>query len=286
MLGIVACHFNPCGYKKNVENYHRFRDALKKPVTVVELSFNGEFIEPDAIQVQGDIRKNCLWQKERLLNLAIGQLPEAVTRVAWIDADLIFANPDMIQQAEELLEEHDVVQLCEKFHHTDRDGRVIRSLETEGWKAQNRPDDRSYHHPGGCWAANRSVIKNGLYDRDIIGGADTSLVRLWSGDPEKRYIGSHKTPKLEADYLAWAAGQPKLNIGYVPGDALHMWHGDTDQRAYRQRFAILANGGFDPETDIFVNDAGIWEWSETEERRKIQMQNGMRKYFIKRREDG
>ena len=41
---------------------------------------------------------NTLWQKERLLNIAIENLPKTVEKVMWLDSDLIFLNDDWVAE--------------------------------------------------------------------------------------------------------------------------------------------------------------------------------------------
>ena len=41
---------------------------------------------------------NTLWQKERLLNIAIENLPNTVEKVMWLDSDLIFLNDDWVAE--------------------------------------------------------------------------------------------------------------------------------------------------------------------------------------------
>lgn len=49
------------------------------------------------LRVRGDER-HVLWQKERLLNLAIDSLPADVDAVAWLDADLIWFNHGWVEE--------------------------------------------------------------------------------------------------------------------------------------------------------------------------------------------
>lgn len=282
MLALVTCHFNPCGYTQNVENYYRFRKALNRPMTVVELSFDGSYLESDSIRIRGDINKHCMWQKERLLNIGIESLPDKYDKVAWIDADIQFFRPDWFEEAEKALQHHDVVQLVGKLHHTDANGGIVKSVETEGWKMQHDPSSNKYYHPGGCWAARREVISRGLYDKDIIGGGDSALFYAWSGTPENKYAEFEEIPELKKDYVHWAAKQKILDIGYVPGDGAHFWHGAESNRRYLERYMSLQLGDFDPENDIFINADGIWEWA-TE---KPLLHNSLQRYFIGRNEDG
>ena len=53
---------------------------------------------------------NTLWQKERLLNIALENLPHTVTKVMWLDSDLIFLNDDWVIETSEMLDRFPVVQ--------------------------------------------------------------------------------------------------------------------------------------------------------------------------------
>ena len=57
---------------------------------------------PDVIQVRGP---DVLWQKERLLNIAVSRLPARARKVAWLDGDLLFADPDWAGETARLLDD-------------------------------------------------------------------------------------------------------------------------------------------------------------------------------------
>ena len=73
----ITCYFNPIGYRRRLENYRVFRQRLKLPLVAVELSFDKRFelAAGDAeilVQVHSP---SILWQKERLLNVALKSVP-------------------------------------------------------------------------------------------------------------------------------------------------------------------------------------------------------------------
>jgi hypothetical protein len=79
----------------------------------VELSFDDHFEleETDAdilIQISGGA---VLWQKERLLNVAIQSVPPAVGHIARIDGDVIFERTNWMDEAQTQLKDFKVVQL-------------------------------------------------------------------------------------------------------------------------------------------------------------------------------
>ena len=61
-----------------------------------------------------------MWQKERLLNIALGAVPDDVEDVAWIDCDLVFESRDWPQAAKQALKSDNVIQLFSEVRYLDR----------------------------------------------------------------------------------------------------------------------------------------------------------------------
>ena len=78
----ITSYFDSCGSGVRLANYKAFREQLEVPLVTVELSFDGSFaLEPDDAEVliqlsDGDV----LWQKERLLNVALKASPGRLRR--------------------------------------------------------------------------------------------------------------------------------------------------------------------------------------------------------------
>src|SRR5262249_52820406 len=99
-----------------------FRERLHAPLLAIELSYNNgyELQEGDAeilVQVRGGA---VLWQKERLLNVALAALPETCRYVAWVDCDILFEVDDWTQSLSSLLERFMIVQLFKDKHYLCR----------------------------------------------------------------------------------------------------------------------------------------------------------------------
>lgn len=96
-LGLIATFFNPAGYRTKRVNYDRFRAPLDDAglrLVVVECGFGDATFDLPAGEGVFHVRgRDVMWQKERLLNLALARLPAGCTKVAWLDADLLFENP-------------------------------------------------------------------------------------------------------------------------------------------------------------------------------------------------
>lgn len=277
-LEIICCHFNPSNYNNLRHNYWTFREALNADLTTVELSYTSQFEIPDAIQIKGD-RSHIMWQKERLLNIAIERSTSEY--LAWVDADLIFQNPHWINETLLKLQEFPVVQLFESVTDLDANGNTIRTSlgdayghisGVEGWK-----------RPGGAWAARREVLQHGLPDAHILGSGDAMLLSAWRGRWRhpllKRLNQNWKQHHLR--YAAKVYPLVRNQIGYVSGNCLHLHHGSKENRNYVGRTTYLTDHDFDPSTDICLDENGLWKWNSD----KPEMHQLVRDYFSQRRED-
>src|SRR5688572_25463381 len=113
----ITCYFNPCGYRNRKIAYERFAAGLDKqhvPLWTIEAALDGDaFVIPEngrVVRVRFPA-EGWLWQKERLLNILVRQLPPHIGKVAWIDCDLLFHNPQWGMLAEAALDTWPVVQL-------------------------------------------------------------------------------------------------------------------------------------------------------------------------------
>jgi hypothetical protein len=96
-LWVIAAYYNPHGYQTRAHNYALFATSLARsgiPLLTVECAFGDEpFVLSDSATVLKLRCQSVLWQKERLLNVAIATLPPTCTKVAWLDADILFERP-------------------------------------------------------------------------------------------------------------------------------------------------------------------------------------------------
>src|SRR5262249_46941224 len=90
-LWAISSYFNPAGFRRKLANYRLFRERLIVPLVTVELAYgpNFQLTEGDAdvlVQIRG---RDVMWQKERLLNLALQALPGECKNVVALDCDII-----------------------------------------------------------------------------------------------------------------------------------------------------------------------------------------------------
>ncbi len=118
-LWAITCYFNPMRYRRRLSNFRLFRKHLNIPLVAVELAYGEEFElhEQDAevlIQLRGGA---LLWQKERLLNVALLAVPSSCRRFAWLDCDILFGNADWAHTANSLLDRFSLIQLFKQVHY-------------------------------------------------------------------------------------------------------------------------------------------------------------------------
>ncbi|MEK6893342.1 MAG: hypothetical protein AABX07_04010, partial [Nanoarchaeota archaeon] len=180
----ITAFFNPAHYKNKYQNYKIFREQSKKQglkLIAVELAFKGadfELKKGDAekiIRVRSD---SIMWQRERLLNIALSHLPKKCNKFAWLDADLIFKNPFWIKKTSDLLEDYKIVQLFQYVfllneNKFDAHGRIENGEKGIGEVYNEKTNLNLKPYSGFAWAARKSVFKKiGFYDKMVLGSGD------------------------------------------------------------------------------------------------------------------
>ncbi len=284
-LAVVTCFFNFAGFKRPQSNLHRFLRQMKRDgvlVFGVEMSFDGRFLtigQPHWTQVVLDPKTQSLWQKEAALNLAAKSLPPEVTAVAWVDADVWFANPNWAPDTLDALQDHDIVQMFDTCHWTEEDGRVTESLPSCG-KSGLPPTGKA--HSGFAWAMRRELWDKagGLYPYVMSGGADSVMVatfqrrgfwsRVWC------HVGEDREPLIK-----WSAAFKGVSVGHTPGELYHEWHGSAKNRDYIGRAERLSS--FHVTRHLEFDKRGLLRWTEGAPDTIVKIAAD---YFPSRREDG
>lgn len=297
-LWAITCLFNPAGYCVRPKNYHRFRERLPLPLVTVELAYEDGFslAEGDAdilLRRTGGAR---LWQKEALLNIALEALPDECDAVVAIDADVVFREPAWTDLVAAALENYPIMQPYMNAYDVDGEGRELyhRQSASSMWPREDGrlkrmgPQDEvtgTHISNGLVWAARRDVLdRHGFYDGCIIGGGDTALICALSGSQEVVVDRHRMGIGQEERYRRWAdpvAEQIKGQVGFLPLDIEHLWHGKFENRLWMERHAKLRDAGFDPNADVRRRHDGVLQWA-TE---RPELHELVRSYFIGRQED-
>jgi hypothetical protein len=221
----ITTYFNLANGSRRRNNYHCFRRHISVPLLTVEWhpDRNFQLADGDAdvlLQIGGG---DLMWQKERLLNLAVAALPEHVKYVAWIDCDVLFDNSDWADGAKEMLAGSSVIQLFGEvgFPDANLSARLIDSprpsLDSADFRrvptrksffgtfgnlkegivrcdldrrfqveaiSSNNIMQRPAH--GFAWAAQSSFLRKiGFYDRCIVGTGDMLACYAFTGLAQK-----------------------------------------------------------------------------------------------------
>jgi hypothetical protein len=84
--------------------------------------------------------------------------------------------------------------------------------------------------------------------------------------------------------MDWQAGalKARTNLGYVRGSLLHHWHGPKAARKYVERWSIVVDNDFNPDTDLAYDSQGLLYLSNPN---KTKLRDDLRAYFRQRNED-
>jgi hypothetical protein len=303
----VTTYFNPAGFLNKLDHLRLFSERLRQQglrLLVVEAAFDGLPFVLDQRLADLVVRvrpRDRLWQKERLLNLALDHLPDACDKVTWLDADILLENDHWVRDTAKLLQEFVVVQPFDvawwlppglqsppSTLSGDEFVQIIHGLAHVQSHPSRFPATYS-GHPGFGWAARRSLLDQyKFYDRLVLGGGDVAM--CWGmydqlfRVPIRNWMTAFCTPMQIADVSIWKDRfhtAVRASVSYVPGRVFHLWHGALDDRQYHQRHLLLKRFDFDPRRDIVLDEERCWCWNSE----KPELHQGASQYFQRRNED-
>lgn len=310
-LYVVTPIFNSQRYRtrwKLYEDFAKMCDEAGAILYTVEVAFGDRHFsitQPDHPR-HLQLRTNAeIWHKEDAINRVIERLPRDWQAVAWIDSDIQFARDDWANETLHALQHYDVVQMWSLAQDLNRDYEVIQTHRSfvasvelerplpdghEPYYYQSKPGTSGIieFHPGFAWAARRTAFDQlgGLIDFAILGAADNHMARSLYGFGD-RSMHRDVSPEYRAMVLRWqdrALRYIKKNVGLVPGTILHNWHGKKADRKYWDRWKILTECRFNPETDLKPDWQSLHQLV-VEDERQIQLRDLIRRYFRQRNED-
>ena len=281
MLGVISCHFNPCGYTTLRDNWWKWRKHMNDfnvPVVSVELSFDGVFHTDSEILING-IEYNVLWQKECLLNIACENLPPEVDNVAWIDADVVFYNSDWIEKTEKELKKNRLVQMFSQ---------VNLSPDGEDWWPSSvrtgKVDPKG--RPGHAWASKRDILQDlGFYPYCILGSGDIAMLNASCGIWKSDWFSGKKDQDIKTEWLKWGANWYQTirgKVSFADNAISHMYHGSMGDRKYLRRYERLDVHDFCLSRDIVLDNQNLLSWTSES---SVEMRRSIESYFFERRED-
>ena len=265
------------------------------------------------------VNSSFVWLKENLQALGAARLPRDAAYIVFCDADVTFCNRNILAETVHALQAHRVVQpfstICDMgpdgevmtVHRSFgacyaagldwrpsvpapvADGRRRRAAGPNAYASYGAPSQQPgtpgpFWHCGYALAFRRSVYdKLGLLTEAALGAGDHHMMTALIGKAAHSYPeGIH--PNYKKAVLAWqerALKVVKHDLGYVPGNINHAFHGPKAGRQYVSRWDVLTKHAFDPEADLYRNGYGVWEVRSD----RVGLRDGMRNYFLTRLED-
>jgi hypothetical protein len=304
----ITTYFNPLKYKSRLRNYRTFRQHLDLPLCTVEQSTSCEY---ELGKDDADIRvtlfsKDVLWQKERLLNIALSQLPQEARIIVWVDCDVVFGQLNWHSELHDILNTFPLLQCYSHLVDLGEDQVLESAMVAQpattrysvAWLAHatgavpdsmhlTNVDSLRAASSGLAWAARRELIqKHGFYDSMILGGGDRAFACACFGRFEDAISIAKMSPRRAQHYMKWACplhSSVQGKVGVIEGPLFHLWHGSIRQRGYIARHEELERLGFDPSRDIQLAPSGAWEWSPCA---TGQLREAVVMHFRDRKEDG
>ena len=306
-LHVVSVVYNPIRWQSRIKHYRNFRDHMLDSgvkLTVVECALGerphelGDDPHVTHIAVRAD---TLAWNKENLTNIGFQRgVPADARYLAWIDADVEFANRSWASDTVHALQQYDVVQpwssaidlgpsgepmLIKGAHVQTSFAKVWRDLGSIDEWLKHGLNAYSYPHPGYAWAIRRNALNNigGLIEASGLGAGDHQMAMAFIGSIEKSIHGA--THAVYQDFIrSWGERAYRFvqgNLGFVTGMLSHQWHGEKSKRKYQERWQLLVDHGFNPITDLRRNLDGVLELACN----KPQMRADFDRYFRQRDED-
>ncbi len=307
---VITMISNPARYLSRYRIYRQWIEAMKTSgvnVVTVEVAFGDrpfEVTERNNVNHVQLRTKDELWIKENAINIGkqyICQVWPDAKYFAWIDADVFPMRTmrDWLLETVQQLQHYHIVQMFD--HAVDLDPTYsimskphqsfMSAYVKSGFKIPTVEGHWYYYghgHPGYAWAATRESMDNlgGLIDFAILGAADRHMALALINNVEHSVPAGISEPykKMLMKWQDRANRHIKLDVGYVPGGIYHYFHGKKKDRKYADRWKILVDCAYDPETDLKKDAQGIYQ-IEDHDARQIRLRDLLRAYFRSRNED-
>jgi len=277
-MAVCLAFFSPVGSKNLLLNYNRVKNKLDKakiPNYTIELTYNNKNLIKDPF-----VRLNTnsiMFHKENLWNIMANKISKRYKKLLFLDADIMFTNPNWYNDLSIALDFNDIVQPFESAVWQNSKGKFN---STNPCSAQfiglNKKLDFSTCHPGFAWAMTRSTFDkiNGFYEYQVLGAGDALFaMALNKNEFLPGNYGYHYS--LASYYQQYVDKIKKysLKINYLNNcNAVHLYHGSLENRNY---------GGKEiPKNLEFIRTKdGLLEW-KNQENNQIMIRN-----FSSRKED-
>ena len=298
VIGVIS---NPIRVHSRLRIFRNWLKAMEKiphvQVCIVEAAYGDRHHEctekdnPWHLQVR---THDEIWIKENMINLAFHHLlPRDWKYAAWVDTDVFFRDDNWAQETIQQLQHYEVVQPWSHCSDLGPHGDILQTFKSFGYQHQRRAPKQmhptqpyEYAHTGYAWACTRNFYENlpgkGLMDFPILGSADHHMAFAMIGEV-KNTIHAGMQPSFFRRCFEWQLTVlPITNkeVGFVHGRIEHDFHGSKKRRYYRERWEILTEFKFDPDTDLRYNHYGVLQLVG-----KPALEHEIHRYNLSRMED-
>jgi hypothetical protein len=297
-LYVLVPMSNPMRYASRAHLMKPFLDRMKGygvSVIFVEATFGDRPFEVASLAEPNHLRLRCdhaIWIKEAMLNVAASAVPASAKGIAWIDGDIDFVRDDWAIETLQQLQHNPVVQVFSHAVDLGPSGEIMQThkgfayLYTEhGQLPHEKRDGYSHMHPGYGWAWRPEAWNavGGMLAGAICGAGDNHMAHGLIGRAEESVPGgmhpNYRKMVVDWGERAWRA--VKGDIGYVPGTVHHFFHGQKRDRRYVDRWKILRDHQYDPQSDIIWDRFGMPQLRAD----RVPLKRDLEAYFRSRNED-
>ena len=284
---VCMCFFSPAGFQNPKQNFLHVEKLLQEakiPTFTIECVIGNQqpLLNNPTIQVKSN---TCLFYKENLYNILVPKIPEQYTKLVFLDADILFSDPEWIDKISNELNRYDVVQPFETSVWLSLYYGVIlkkNKSSVYGLKhgVTNQTELLNNYHPGFSFAMTRNYYNkiDGFFDKCVFGSGDSIFCNTFF--PTEIYFTTVNL--IDSEYKKWSENVRKIpcNVTYLPFTVYHLYHGTLEKRQYASRYEFLKqydNKSFD---DIFYkNEFEVYETKDN------NLKKIMYDYFVSRQED-
>lgn len=263
-MAICFVVFNPAQTKRILMNYLYVKNHFERqklPTFTIELIYTGRTPEiPDAFHVSSH---SFMFHKENLYRVLETKIPRKYKKLAFLDCDVLFEDPQWYEKTSKLLDEYDVVQPFETAQWLDLTYSNVMLRRQSVVTTPGKTWDFQYH-PGFAWCMRRDWYRRvGFFDYAISGSGDTLSSAGWMG---KHFTQNFQSlPKsIQSEYTAFREKEHP-RITYLKGSQIkHLYHGTRTNRKYAERHKMI-NIQTDIHDIVTKNKQGVFEWRHPEE---------------------
>lgn len=292
MLAVCLAFFSPCDYvlpRQHIAVTLEWLSGEGVPVVLAQVVRSGQSPQPVPSGITSLVYESAdvMFFKENLWNLA-AKATDA-DKLLFLDTDLTFTDPHVLEHANELLDQVDVCQPYGTAVWHAQDGSVTHARRGAAFALSRgyEPSTR-YYHPGFAWGMTRRAYEfiGGFFDLHVLGGGDIAFA--YSLEP--RFVNVDLRQRMPHDAHFWTSPSYEayrhrgvslaLRVGSLETvDCHHRWHGDVAQRQYTSRGTYMP---LEPgqEYPVHARADGLLEWDNPADSERVA------EYFRSRQEDG